>query len=222
MTDQQPTRIVKWPTDEERKTAFEVYTLAVGKVAHARNYLHEKLGQLFVVVSGADRGIALAIWYSTDSDRAQRWMLRAAAMACGSDRWPNPAAKDDTIWLLDRADSLAEQRNNAIHAPCSLFVGGEKEGGSEMGASFFYGHPRARKLMGKSLLDEFDWCERYAETLSEFTEKVETGIAFAGRYPWPDRPSLPTRGRKNNLPTPPRPQYEISPAGSIISDLSSI
>jgi hypothetical protein len=196
MQEAQP-RIVKWPTDEETKAAFEAYTLALGKVAHAWNYLHEKLGQLFVVISGADRNIALAIWYSTDSDRVQRGMLRAAVAATSGDRWNAlPKAHEHLKWLLDRADEVAEQRNNAIHAPCSLYIGGGEAGSAEMGASFFHGHPRARKLQGKKVLIEFDWCERYAETLSVFTQKLETAIAFPERYPWPEKPLKPTRKAK--------------------------
>jgi hypothetical protein len=59
------------------------------------------------------------------------------------------------------------------------------------------GTPRARKLKNKSLLIEFDWCERYPDTLSKFTLEVETGLAFAERYPWPDKPCLPVRGQKD-------------------------
>ena len=93
--------IVKWPTDSEAKTAFKSYTLALGKVAHAWNYLHEKLGQLFVVITGAERDMALAIWYSTDSDGTQRKMLEAA-VAVNNSRWEQwPKAKDDLAWLLD-------------------------------------------------------------------------------------------------------------------------
>src|SRR6266849_69721 len=47
MTDELPARVVKWPTDEEVKAEFEAYTNAVGKVAHASNYFHERLGRLF-------------------------------------------------------------------------------------------------------------------------------------------------------------------------------
>jgi hypothetical protein len=67
--------IVKWPSDEEWVTAFETYTLALGKVAHAWNYLHEKLARLFCVVVAADPAICLGIWYSTTNERAQRDML---------------------------------------------------------------------------------------------------------------------------------------------------
>ena len=76
MAQEQQPAIVRQPTDEQIRAAFEAYTLAVGKVAHAWNYLHEKLGQLFAVITGADREIALAIWYSTDSDRTPPNMLK--------------------------------------------------------------------------------------------------------------------------------------------------
>jgi hypothetical protein len=185
---------ISWPTDEQRKAAFEAYTLAVGKVAHAWNYLHEKLGQLFVVISSmGDRRVALAVWYSTDNDRAQRKMLRAAVQAADAKHWQMPKRKEDLVWLLNCVDELAEARNNAIHAPCSLYIGGGTDGSPEMGAAFFHGHPRARKLQGKRLFEEFDWCERYAEALSEYTQKVETSMAFADCYPWPERPSIPHR-----------------------------
>jgi hypothetical protein len=149
---------------------------------------------LFAVITGADRPIALAIWYSTNNDRAQREMLPATIAATKVERWTIiPKAPVDLRWSLDRTDGLAEERNNAIHAPCSLYIGGAQGGGSEMGASFYLGHPRAKKLLGKHLLVEFDWCERYSETLSEFTGKLETTVAFPTTYPWPDRPLLPTR-----------------------------
>ena len=194
MEEQKEPRVVRWPTDDETKAAFEAYTLAVGKVSYAWNYLHEKLGQLFVVVNGAEREVALAIWYSTDSDRTQRNMLKAANAGSSKNRWPlAPQAKDEIAWLLDRAESLADARNNAVHAPATLLVGPWSEGNAVMGAAFMAGHARAKKLVGKDLLAEFAWCERYAEALTMFTQKVQTAICFAERYPWPERPSLPTR-----------------------------
>ncbi len=196
VTLQQP-RIVKVPTDEQIKVAFEAYTLAVGKVAHAWNYLHERLGQLFALLTGADRGIALAVWYSTDNDRAQRKMLRAAIAAAAPQRWASiPKAVTDLTWLLDRADEVSEHRNNAIHAPSSLYIGGSEDGGSEMGASYFHGNPRAKKLIGKRLISEFDWCERFTETLSRFAQATESAIAFPSQYPWPALPRKPVRNGK--------------------------
>jgi hypothetical protein len=136
---------VRWTNFEETKKAFEAYVAAVGKVAYAWNSLHEQLGILFVAVSGLEREVALANWYSVWSDRAQRAMLRAKVNATKSERSKRllEALDDDLIWLLDCADDLADDRNNAVHAPCSLYVSGS---GSELGAAFFNGHPRARKL----------------------------------------------------------------------------
>ena len=43
-----------------------------------------------------------------------------------SNRWnKTPRAPDDLKWLLDRVDKLASDRNNAIHAPCSLYLRGD-------------------------------------------------------------------------------------------------
>jgi hypothetical protein len=177
-------RIVKLPTDEETKSAFEVYTLALGKVAHAWNYLHEKLAQLFCVITESERAISLAIWYSTTNERAQRDMLKAAVAAVNLERWEKlPKAKEDLKWCLDKVDVLAGHRNNAVHAPCSLYIGGGNDGGSEMGAAFFQGHPRAKELQGKKVLIEFDWCERYAETLTRFAQKLESAIAHPRTVP---------------------------------------
>jgi hypothetical protein len=183
---------VRWTNFEETKKAFEAYVAAVGKVAYAWNSLHEQLGILFVAVSGLEREVALANWYSVWSDRAQRAMLRAKVNATKSERSKRllEALDDDLIWLLDCADDLADDRNNAVHAPCSLYVSGS---GSELGAAFFNGHPRARKLMGKELLVEFAWCEAFAETLNRFTEMLAVAIAFPDRFPWPQRPKIRPR-----------------------------
>jgi hypothetical protein len=187
MTGEAQPRIVKWPSDDEVKTHFEAYALAVGRVAHAWNYLQEALGQLFVLVVDGNRSATLAVWYSTDSDRTQRNMLRAALVASGGDnRWAKlPSARRDLLWLIDRANALADQRNNAIHTPASLSTDAD---GSMMTAShnaFFSGHPRARRLWGKKLITEFEYCEKYAEALYDFARKAETALGFE-QCPWPD------------------------------------
>jgi hypothetical protein len=206
MSDPKPD-VVTWPSDEESVRVFEAYTLAVGKVAHAWNYLHEKLALLFcAVVRAEDRAVPLAIWYSTTNERAQRLMLRDAFEASRApsvvlpkvanriDRWEAfPKAASDFKWLDKSLDALSGARNNAIHAPCSLYVGGGDAGGSVMGAAFLQGHPRAVEIRGKRILLEFDWCERYAETLTRFVTKVESAIVSNAGYPWPSRPTLPSR-----------------------------
>lgn len=185
---------ITFPTDDEIKAAYVPYVQAVGEVSHAWNYLIESLGQVFAQVVAADRRIALAIWYSTDSDRSQIKMLKAAISASPTTRWlPRlPRAHEDLTWLVDKASSLAEDRNNAIHAPCSIYT---SETGTEMGASFFNGNPRAKKLQGKKLLLEFAYCTHFAQRLTNFARSAETALAFE-QYPWPERPALPVRGQK--------------------------
>jgi|SRR5271166_4463830 len=180
--------------------AFGEYYLAVGGVVRAWNTLHEYLGQLFVTVSGAtwvEPWVALAIWYSVKSDRTQRDMLRAAVNA-NPGRWEKlPKALADLEWLFKCADELADARNNAIHTPCSIYIGGSDP--PEMGPAYFAGeNPRvkklwAKKLRGKQLLAEFDWCDRYAWTLIGFIQKLEPAIRLRDGRPWPDRPRKPTR-----------------------------
>lgn len=190
------------PSPEEITAAFEAYALAVGKVAHAWNYLQETLAHLFVHVLGvADRQVALAVSYSTDSDRAQQRMLRDAVNVAMA-RWPTRTkAKDDLIWLLKEVTALADHRNNAVHAPGALYIGGGTDGAPEIGPSMFPGHPRAKRLMGKRLIEEFEWYETWAETLIEFGRSVEGALAVE-QNPWPNRPRRPVRGPKKTRPNP--------------------
>jgi hypothetical protein len=190
--------VVKFPTEAEFKVSFETYALALGKVAYAWNYLHEQLAKLFVAVIMAENtpGTGLGIWYSLDSDRIQRTILRAAIESAGPVRWEGrPSAREDLLWLMDKANSLANHRNNAVHGPSTALV---TEDGTEMVASFFSPHKIARTMVGKTLLVEFDYCERYAEVLSRFTQASAQAL-HVGQLPWPDRPMMPNRRPKTAL-----------------------
>jgi hypothetical protein len=213
MTKGTDPHIVTMPTDEEARAAFDAYALAAGKVGFAWNYLHETLVLVFASVVGEgnlSRSLAVAVWYSSDSDRTQQNMLKAAIEASPIDRWPErPKARDDLLWLLAEARALADHRNNAIHTPAILFIGGGPNGEAEMGPAFIRGHPRARRLIGKRLLEEFAWYEDWAETISRFAGRVELALTSAER-PWPDRPRRPSRGPKSNHQDPLRPPGAIS------------
>ena len=200
-------KTVKIPTYEEIKASYGDYTSAVGAVAHVSNFLQERLGELFAIASGADRAIALAIWYSLSSDINQRRLLRAAVSASPDDRWmPRlPLAKSDLLWLVDRSNSFANHRNDAIHTPCSLFVSEEGHG---FAAAFLKGNPKAMKLRGQEIVKEFQLCAAFAERLARFAEKIYSAF-ISSDYPWPDRPELPDLERKNGPASPSR----LSPAG---------
>jgi hypothetical protein len=166
---------------------FEEYLLALGKVAHSWNLLHEALAQIFATLSNSDDRVAFAIWYSTNSDRAQREMLRST-LEIRKPELKQPNAYDDLKWLLDKSDGLSMDRNIAIHAPCSIAIAGHK---LEMMSSFFNGHPLAAKLVGKNILAHFAWYEARSDTLLIFARKIYPSLSSGG-HSWPERPVLPT------------------------------
>ena len=184
---------IRSPTEEQIKATWEPYVAALGKVAHAWNYLQEALGHLFTQVTGFGSKIPYAIWYSSNNDRTQRQMLRAAIEALPEDHWGSrlPRARDDIIWLIDEADKVANKRNDAIHAPCSITISAR---GFEITPEYFFGNPRARSLKKKNILKEFAWYELSAETLTRFARDATTAIA-SKQGAWPGRPRMPTPGQ---------------------------
>jgi hypothetical protein len=184
--------MAKLPTTDEldaARAAFNPYFAAVGNVVHAWNHLQEELAILFCVVTGLDDTIGLAIWHSTTSDRTQRDMLRAAVSAeAAHEDWTAkfPNAKDQVDWILGEANKIADRRNDAIHAPCSVTLGGD----FEILPFSFFGNPRAKKLQKKRILDEFEWYAKSAAALKDYVAAIEYAIADAAR-PWPDRPRMP-------------------------------
>ena len=179
----------------ETREAIEAYCVAVGLVVYEWNDLHDKLARLFALVREGDRQETLTEWYAIRSDTRQREKLRCAMTETTSDRWKrSPRVPDDLKWLLDRADKLASDRNNAIHAPCSLYLRGD--GSSEVMAavrSANAGNRRAKNLEGKDLLIEFHWCAAYAVRLGQFAGMLAPAMASPDLYEWPARPKIPSR-----------------------------
>jgi len=195
-------RILASPGPAIRTSAFEPYVAAVGRLNYAWNNLHETLSKLFVAIASPTLpNIILSVWHSTRSDRGQRDMLLAALVASPEDRWSPrlPGPRNALIWLVQRVDELAESRNDAVHTPCSVYA--SQDGEAEVAAAFFSANPRARKLTGKKLIDEFLWCEEYCEVLDIFASEALAAL-IDERRPWPDTPDLPTRGRKRSLEDP--------------------
>ena len=190
-------RTLKDAVDEIVNAKIQPYFIAVGRVIHAWNQLQEALGQLFATIVDSDHKVVLAVWYSSKSDRAQHEMLRAAINESDDARWPksHPSAKDDLSWLLKKAAKLAIQRNEAVHAPIAMVVG---EGKLEIVPSYFFGHPLAEGLKGKDLLQELDWCERWATALQNFADEARVGLKHAKR-PWPIKPTPPNRSPRKKL-----------------------
>ena len=186
--------IVKVPTNRQLEKHFEPYAIELGKLTYAWNRLHEQMARLFWTVSGVKNGaVPFAIWYSTSSDRAQRAMLRAATKASDWISHDNKAIIcRDIEWALARADALADKRNDALHSPYVVSV---SAGGAKVMAADFSGHPRAMKLVGKDLLQEFRWYRDSAESLAAFISAIDTHLSFPTMMPdWPERPKMPKLG----------------------------
>ncbi len=190
------TEIVANPTDVEIRGEFTPYAAKLGSLVYVWNDLHDSLALLFWVVTGITNGLVpLAIWHSTDSDRAQRRMLQSAvnATAAAFDaKFKHAKFKVDLTWLIDRTNSLADQRNDAIHSPY-WFVGPPP---MQMIPNDFQGNPRAKKLKDKDLLREFTFCADTAVVLTEYARQLAYAIRNSAHVPWPDKPSLPNRGQK--------------------------
>jgi hypothetical protein len=173
------------------------YLIELGLVVVSWNELHDELGQLYYLVKGGPSlGHALEIWHWEKSDRNQRQRIRSELPGALSDllrvkqegkEWIRRAC-EEIEWVLDRADSWADQRNNAIHSP---LIGELEANKWKLTQPYFFGHPRAKKLTGKELLSQFKWYWRTFRVLTAYTQHVRLALSIQPPISWPQRPSLP-------------------------------
>lgn len=171
--------------------AFNEYALALGTVVHSSSNFQETLSRLYWHLVGGDLRVSNAVWHSSISDKAQREMLRAALDAKPEHFWEKrlPKARKELGWLITEADKVANQRNNAVHAPC-LF---SYEAGEVISVPFTLNR-RAANLKNKKLIKEY---ELYADILGKLnTFALMAAVALGNNSePWPDKPVLPTRDK---------------------------
>ena len=197
-------------TKRQREQMFRPYAVEIGKLALEWNRLHHYLSWLFSAAIGEGENILVAykIWHSSQSDRSQREMLRAAAevtFAKDAQKPVHAKALDDTVWLLDRAQSLADRRNNALHSPFTLVYSGSE---TWVAPDTFLGHPRASKLDGKDVLAELKWYRDSATVLCDFAHqlfyclKIDPWMkVHHAPHPWPERPKMPQLASSKNHKT---------------------
>jgi hypothetical protein len=86
-----------------------------------------------------------------------------------------PKAREDIIWVLDKADNvLSAKRNDALHTPFSMVIDGFR---ARLASDWMSGAPRARRLRDKDLLEEFEWNGAYADALSVFCDRIMPALA---------------------------------------------
>lgn len=199
--------------------SYKPYVLGIGQLALAWNDLHEKLGDIFVVVmegnTAADNHDVTyqlaAVWSAASSDRTKREMLKAAvASPRALEGGPFPKLQDDISWLLGQAMKLEDRRNDIIHAPLfSLVDPGTNvslvaqyfalQVGAEVIPNLMLQNTRATKLVDKNpkgqMLADFRWCRDSILALRDYASLITLGITVDQRA-WPDRPQMPSRGQK--------------------------
>jgi hypothetical protein len=174
------------------------YLHELALVVAAWNELHLELSQLFCTVAGIREMLTgLRIWHSTDSDRAQRKLLREALHG-DLQHLPRvkekgklfaDKAKREVKFILDKVDGISGPRNDAIHSPYLFESNGEE---ITMCAFDFFQSPRAKALSGKDLLVEFQRQRGIANTLSAYSQGIRLALYLSPEPPWPARPKLPT------------------------------
>jgi len=195
MTEQPP----KYPAE----TASDEYALALGYFVREWNWLQDKLLDLFSTLLEPVRfSVSAAIWYSIQSDRAQRGMLVAAAEQLFKPE-PKSDPKDprsklaarylsEIKWIVGQCNRLGSQRDDAAHTPVSMMLDDPPVAVSK----HFYGHPRAQTLKGKKLKDEFALYRADARALKDYAHKVEEHFRFFIRgAPLDELPPLPDKPR---------------------------
>jgi len=176
--------------------AFEPVALALGQLILSWNDLHETLAIVFCsVMGGGNIDPAMAIWHAIKVDRTQRDILKASVKAktspiqAGTTKKTRDRITDDVEWLCDRIDRLEDTRNNVAHSP---FWGTGSFGQVFIAPLTGLGHVRAKKLEGKNILAELEWCRDATITLRNFAMEMDYAMSDYKRT-WPDRPKLPTR-----------------------------
>jgi hypothetical protein len=186
MTDEP--NIVKWPGWEELDQRFEPYAAQLGWLTYSWNSLHDRLGQLFWILTGLQNGkIPLAIWNAVKNDRSQRDIVRATTREA---LVANQSVYEEIKWVLDRADVFEEHRNNALHSPLTFMIG---EDGPQLSSKWLSGNQRAMKLKDKDLLNEFAWYGRSANALAIYVQRISLHLKDPAQFPMPERPKLPAK-----------------------------
>jgi hypothetical protein len=179
---------------------FKPYVVALGQLALAWNDLQESLAALFWTLANpppqpGDRVnyIPLRIWASIKSDRIQREILRTV-INHSQTNWGRDRMTKDLIWLIDKANSLEDSRNDAVHSPLfSVDKSLYETGPEKIAPARRLFNPRASKLSERSnLLKEFRYCRDAAIKLADYAQLIDRALVNPGRT-WPDKPSLPIR-----------------------------
>jgi hypothetical protein len=180
------------------KKGTEAYLIELGLLVLAWNDMHEKLAELYCVVTGSsDQKAPLKKWHNLRNNSAQRSFLRKSLATDLQKRADDKGTdglewlkriKKNVAWLVDEVDKLADDRNNFIHAPFMFSVA--DDGTLTMEPLSLLGNLRAAALSGKNLLDEL---RRHRDNMAILgTHSLAIKCDINGSGPAPTRPQLKT------------------------------
>jgi hypothetical protein len=178
-----------------REKESQKYFDAIGRLASSWNSLQETLAMIFCnVCSSAGPSdqynvTLLSIWYSQQSDRSQRRMLRAAVESGaltknGHYKALPESAADDLIWLIKEADALSARRDEAIHSPMSFRAMSDID--VEIVSAWYFGNPLALRLKNKAVFEELSISTWRAYQLHKYALEIEDAVSIL-RHPWPSK-----------------------------------
>ncbi|MGB6176907.1 MAG: hypothetical protein WBF43_11380 [Methylocella sp.] len=171
---------------------FAKHATAIGHLVYASARLQWSLAHLFAALVGpTEQSLPLTIWESLKSDSNKRNMLRDSAKLVLANR---SNILDDVLWLLGKADTLATDRNDAVH---TAFFFTTRDDGEIVPVPDPMSNPkRLKRLDDKNRpemfamhRDNLTMLYRYADTLTDYLL-----LDDHERPPFPQKPQLRSRG----------------------------
>jgi hypothetical protein len=159
--------------EEERQ--FKPLALKIGWIAYEWNRLQETLAELFADAMG-NHSPAFKVWHSVRSDLTQREMLKAAAedkMAFGAESLKR--VWGEILWVTNEATALSHKLNDALHAPFFFVTHPDK---IEVLPLHIFGNQKAKKLLSKDILKEFEWYKNSLAVLADYAMILHYGVRY--------------------------------------------
>jgi hypothetical protein len=179
--------------------AFKPYAAEIGFLLRDWNNLQESLSALFVSLFPIDQsGAILAAWHAVPNDRFQRAMLRAslkvkfdvpsATKKLTQEQYECKFFRDEILWILEKADTLGRQRDDAAHVPVAMLIAEPLK----FIAHIYSGNPISQKFLGKELLAEFNIYRNKEVILRNYADRINLYLHRRKRGPLPERPQWPS------------------------------
>lgn len=173
---------------EKTEHLTEKHARETGRAISAWNLLQDTLGRIFAEIANpSHHKMALAIWYSQQSDRSQRAMLKAASRTAYGEASDIHKA---ITWACKETDNLADSRNNIAHVAYSIDLDRTLSDVeiTPRGKGVF---ARADTMSSRDVFEELRLVEENSKTLFQFVILLAPVVAYPEmQQPLPEKPTL--------------------------------